>query len=148
MNAPSNQVSKSARVSARFWIVAPVNSPDEVQALASAGADEIYCGVLPSSWSERYGDWDCLSRRQGNVANLSSIEQLQQVARLAKSAGLRASLALNVRYTAAQVSEVLNLALAWEQAGGTSIILSSLAVLIGLQQRKSHLVRHISILER
>jgi len=134
------------RVCDRFRIVAPANHSDEVEALSEVGADEIYCGVLPSSWSEKYGDWDCLSRRQGNVANLSSIEQLQEVAKLAKRLGIKASLTLNVRYTAQQISDVLDLAIAWEQAGGAAVIVSSLAVLIGLQQRGSNLFRHISIL--
>ena len=130
----------------RFRIVAPSDHPDEVLALAEAGADEIYVGVLPSTWSERYGDWDCISRRQGNIANLASIEQLQHVAGSARSAGLKASLALNVRYTADQIPEVVDLALAWEGAGGTSVILSSLGLLIRLQKVGSQLARHISIL--
>ena len=146
MSPTSANASMPKRICDRFRIVAPANHPDEVEALAESGASEIYCGVLPARWSERYGDWDCLSRRQGNVANLSSIEQLQEVARLAKGMGMRASLALNVRYTAEQIPEVLDLALAWEQAGGASVIVSSLAVLIGLQERGSKLFRHISIL--
>lgn len=146
MSQTSANASTLKRVCDRFRIVAPANHPDEVEALAESGADEIYCGVLPAKWSERYGDWDCLSRRQGSIANLTSIEQLQQVARLATGVGMQASLALNVRYTAEQISDVLDLALAWEQAGGASVIVSSLAVLIGLQERRSNLFRHISIL--
>jgi collagenase-like PrtC family protease len=138
--------STAKRIGDPFRIVAPANHPDEVAALAESGASEIYCGVLPAKWSARYGDWDCLSRRQGNVANLSSIEQLQEVARLAKSLGMGASLALNVRYTTEQIPDVLDLALAWEQAGGAAVLISSLAVLIGLQERGSRLFRHISIL--
>jgi len=141
----SNQ-STPQRVGGRFRIVAPANHPEELSALAESGADEIYCGVLPKDWSERYGDWDSLTRRQGNVANLKSTEQLREVARAASALGLRASLTLNVRYTAEQIPEVLALALAWEQAGGAAVIVSSLAVLIGLKDRGSNLSRHISIL--
>jgi len=129
-----------------FRIVAPADHPEEVPALAEAGADEVYVGVLPPSWSERYGDWDCISRRQGNIANLASIEQMQHVAEQAGAAGLKASLALNVRYTAGQVPEVADLAVAWEEAGGTAVILSSLGLLVRLQQLGSRLARHISIL--
>lgn len=129
-----------------FYIVAPVNHPDEVPALAEAGADEIYCGVLPPSWSERYGDWDCLSRRQGKVANLTGVGPLRRLAERAEREGLEASLALNVRYTREQLPDVLELARAWELAGGGSVVVSSLAVLIGLQQRGSALRRHVSLL--
>jgi collagenase-like PrtC family protease len=130
----------------RFYIVTPTDHPDEIPALAEAGADEVYCGVLPLSLSMKNGDWDCLSRRGGRIANLSSFNQLQQVATLAQSFGLKASLALNLRYTAEQIPEVLELAAAWEEAGGTAVILSSLELLLMLQQRGSKLHRHISIL--
>ncbi len=146
MSATSDQPTEPVNSCDRFRIVAPSDRPDEVPALAEVGADEIYVGVLPPTWSERYGDWDCISRRQGKIANLASIEQLQQVAGSARAAGINASLALNVRYTADQIPEVVDLALAWEEAGGTSVILSSLGLLIRLQQVGSRLARHISIL--
>ncbi len=146
MNQQPTDNCTSACNSDRFRIVAPVNHPDEVQVLAEAGADEIYCGVLPASWASRYGEWDCLSRRQGTIANLTSVAQLRQVAELAARFGLQASLTLNVRYTTGQISDVLDLALAWEEAGGGAVIVSSPAVLLGLQTRGSGLSRHISIL--
>lgn len=129
-----------------FRIVAPVNRPDEVEALANARANEIYCGMLPPNWSEKYGDWDSLSRRQGNIANLSTINQLGEVASRASRMGMRASLALNVRYTAEQIPDVLDMASAWERAGGDAVIVSSLGVLLALMKRGSTLSRHISIL--
>ena len=127
-------------------IVAPADSPGEVEALARAGAAELYCGVLPPEWAARYGDWDCLSRRQGSRANLSGIEELGQLAEAAAAAGVQAALALNVRYSAAQIPDVLELALAWERLGGRSVILSSLALLIELRERGSRLLPHVSLL--
>ncbi len=127
-------------------IVAPLNHPDELEDLIQAGADEIYCGVLPPSWSDRYGAWDCLSRRQGTVANLPSVEKLLTVASAAARLGVGASLTLNVRYTSEQLPSVLDLAQAWEQSGGAAVIVSSPALLLGLRRRSSRLRRHISLL--
>jgi len=55
-------------------------------------------------------------------------------------------LALNVRYTAEQIPDILHLAHEWEQAGGTSIIASNLGILIALQKEGTRLRRHASIL--
>ena len=142
----SENASPPRSASEWFRIVAPVNSPDEVPLLAAAGASEIYCGVLPARWSEKYGDWDSISRRQGSIANLSTLDQLRRVAQESSRLGIQSSLTLNVRYTAEQIPDVLDLAHEWEQAGGTSIIASNLGVLIALQNEGSRLLRHASIL--
>ncbi len=137
---------RSISASEWFRIVAPVNSPEEVQVLADAGASEIYCGVLPPRWSEKYGDWDSLSRRQGNIANLSTIDELIKVAQESHRLGIKSSLALNVRYTAEQIPDVLDIAREWDEAGGTSIIASNLGILIALKKEGARLCRHASIL--
>ncbi len=130
----------------RFRIVAPATAASDLRALAEAGADEIYCGVLPADWVGRYGDWDSLTRRQGTVANLSSLEDLRAMAREAQRTGIPAALALNVRYSAEQVPSILDLATHWEMAGGTAVLVSEPAVLLGLNERRSRLRRHLSIL--
>jgi collagenase-like PrtC family protease len=139
---------KSSAVPAAEWfrIVAPVNRPDEVELLAQAGASEIYCGVLPPSWAEKYGDWDSLSRRQGNIANLTDMDQLSEIAKLSARLGIKSSLALNVNYSAGQILDVIDLARAWEQFGGTSVIASNLGILLALQKSGTKLACHVSIL--
>jgi U32 family peptidase len=129
-----------------FQIVAPVNRVDEIIPLVDAGANEIYCGVLPQSWSAEYGEWDSLTRRQGEVANLTNLDQLAEIARRANELGILASLTLNVRYTEDQLPEVLAIASTWEDAGGASVIVSDPGVLLALQHKSSRLFRHISIL--
>jgi len=146
MSAASNAGIPNMPKKKRLRIVAPVNCPEDVGILADAGVDEIYCGVLPLDWSSKYGAWDSLSRRQGNIANLSSLDELRVVARSARNLGIPSSLALNVRYTSAQIPQVLDLAQSWEQAGGASVIVSGPEILLGLQRRGSRLFRHISLL--
>ncbi|HNY30144.1 MAG TPA: U32 family peptidase [Fibrobacteria bacterium] len=130
----------------RIRIVAPLHRPEEVPDLARAGADEIYCGYLPPDWISRYGDWDGLSRRQGTVANLSFPDQLRRTARACAELGMGSALALNVRFTEAQIPSVLDIALLWESAGGTSVVVSCPNLLLALDRSGSRLQRHLSLL--
>ena len=128
---------------AALKVVAPVSRPEEVALLIEAGADEIYCGVLPSQWRSKYGDWDSLNRRQGIVANLPTVEGLQAIASIAGSV---AALALNQRYTEEQIPQVLEIAELWAGAGGRSVLVSDPGILLLLKKRHSGLLRHLSLL--
>lgn len=127
-------------------IVAPLSSLDELEPLAGAGAEEIYCGVLPPSWIAEYGQSDTLTRRQGTVANIAWIAELLEVARTAKRIGIRSALALNVRYSRDQRADVAGLAEEWARAGGDAVIVSDLALLLALNERGVPGARHLSIL--
>ena len=48
-------------------IVAPIRQLDEIAALARAGADELYCGVTPREWAERFGGASANRRPGGNL---------------------------------------------------------------------------------
>lgn len=106
----------------------PVNDAYEVSALAEAGADELYCGYQDAWWIERYGDHDSASRRQG-AANLATLGDLEQCARQATAHSLPLWLALNTRYTEAQLDHLVNLCRCFEDMGGTGVIVSDLGLL-------------------
>ncbi|HEX7681867.1 MAG TPA: U32 family peptidase [Thermoanaerobaculia bacterium] len=127
-------------------IVAPLSSFSELEPLARAGADEIYCGALPPQWTADYGSSDTLTRRQGTVANVASTDELMEIARSAPLAGVRSALTLNVRYTREQRANVIALAEQWGRAGGDAVIVSDLALLLALNERGVRGVRHLSIL--
>lgn len=112
----------------------PVNAPEEVGELASAGAGDLYCGYLDSWWVERYGDHDSASRRQGR-ANLSTPDELEATVRAARSHGLPIHLALNARYTEPQLDHLVELCRRFESWGGTGVILSDLGLLWRLRER-------------
>jgi len=125
-------------------IVAPLNAPDEVEALAKAGADELYCGLIESWWRERYGDHDSISRRQG-AANLAKRSELS--AALSAAAGVRVPmyLAVNSRYTEPQLDYLTELCLDFEQMGGTGIFVSDIG-LLGRLKGVTKLRRCLSLL--
>lgn len=63
-------------------VLAPVRAPAEVEPLASAGADEFYCGVAPPWWAERCGTaWS--SRRDPRAAGVAGVDELDRIVTLA-----------------------------------------------------------------
>ena len=122
----------------------PVNAPDEVAALAAAGADELYCGYLDAWWAERYGDHDSASRRQGR-ANLSTPEELESTVREARRYGLPIHLALNARYTEPQLDHLVELYERFGDWGGTGVILSDLGLLWRLSNNRRVRDRDLTI---
>lgn len=124
--------------------VVPVNAPDEVGALAEAGANELYCGYLDAWWVERYGDHDSASRRQG-AANLASLHDLARTASACSQRGISLYLALNARYTEPQLDHLVELCRAFERMGGTGIIASDLGLFWRLKDA-TRLERTVSLL--
>ena len=122
----------------------PVNAACEVSALVAAGADELYCGFQDAWWTNRYGDHDSASRRQG-AANLATMEELRRTAQAAQSCGVPLYLALNARYTEPQLEHLVELCDAFAQMGGVGVIASDVGLLWRLRDR-SDLARTLSLL--
>ena len=109
-------------------LVAPLCAPDEVEPLVSAGADELYCGIVEDWWRSRYGEHDSANRRQG-VASLSKRTELAQVLTRAEKLQVPVYLTVNVRYTEPQLDYLTELCLDFEKMGGTGIIISDIGLL-------------------
>jgi putative protease len=63
-------------------VLAPLRDSSEVEALASAGADEFYCGLTPPRWTETQGDsW--AHRRDPRSAGVSGFDDLRRIVALA-----------------------------------------------------------------
>jgi collagenase-like PrtC family protease len=63
--------------------------------LLNLGADEVYFGVIGSAWKEKRGYDTILNRRDGDVANVESIEVAREIMEIVHAAGKRAFLTLN-----------------------------------------------------
>lgn len=114
--------------------VAPLNEAGEVDVLADAGADELYCGLLEPWWVQRYGDHDSASRRQG-AANFSSRAELADACARARRRSTPVYLALNARYTEPQLDYLTELCCGFEDMGGTGVIVSDIGLLGRLEGR-------------
>jgi collagenase-like PrtC family protease len=123
-------------------IVAPICSPDEVAALADAGADEFYCGLLPPLWRTRT-DPAPLSRRAGG--NLTSLTALAATARRAHDLGRTLAVAFNAQsYPPERWNALLDLIDSSVEAGADALIVADLGLLTVLAERSMPVRLHLS----
>lgn len=81
-------------------IIAPVNSVDEVEPLVSAGAGELYCGLIDDKWAKKYSPVCAPNRREWRECNLESFSELSAVVEEGHCLGAPVSLAVNAPYFA------------------------------------------------
>ena len=123
-------------------IVAPISRADEVGVLAEAGADELYCGLVPKSWTERFNNSGANRRIFGN---LKSEEELARAAEAARAAGVRLSLVMNAQnYTGEQLDYLVAFAARFEALGGHALIVGDLFLLEVLVEAGLGLRLHLS----
>lgn len=75
----------------------PVSSPDDIDVMASSGADEVYLGYFPHFWLERYGMTVPLNRRESflSPASVFSYTDMRLIARACAQRGLPAAVTFN-----------------------------------------------------
>ena len=58
-------------------VLAPICSHDELEMLAASGAEELYCGIVPREWMERYTGAVWLNRRSPKGGSLETYAELK-----------------------------------------------------------------------
>ncbi len=91
-------------------ILAPISNPLETEDLIKAGADELYCGLLPAEWNNIYTIIAPPNRREYYRANLSDWSELKEIVDCASGYGVDVVLALNVFYSLEQYPLLLEYA--------------------------------------
>lgn len=129
-------------------LLAPVNHPDEVEMLVESGADELYCGVLPREWIERYGLGVQMNRRNSGTGNMRTLAELRELTDLAHRLGAPVQLTLNAPgYTADQIPLLCGLtAEAVDEIGVDALIVADVGLLTTLMDWRSDLRVHVSSL--
>lgn len=108
-------------------IVAPVSRLEEVEVLAAAGADELYCGVLPREWVDRFGIANANRRPTGN---LPGYDVLEAAVEAAHRNGASLSLVMNAQqYAGSQLDAAIELAERFIGMGGDALIMSDLGLI-------------------
>ena len=81
-------------------IVSGLGSLDEYIPFAEAGADEIFCGYVPFTWSKKYGTMQPLNRREVMNYNvqIGAFEELKILKKMVDCYGVPVKLALNSLY--------------------------------------------------
>jgi hypothetical protein len=113
-----------------------------------SGADELYCGILPGEWIDRYTAAAQINRRDGGPGNLASLAELRALVDLAHRHGAKVHLALNaLTYTEEQVPFVCHLvAEAVDEIGIEAVMVADVGLLTALMEWRGGLRVHISSL--
>lgn len=123
-------------------ILSPVSKVDEVERLIQGGAQELYCGLLPSDWP--YTAFS-LNRRQEPEANFQSFDELKKCADIAHTHGVPLFLTLNEHYyTDKQYPYILDYVKRALDAGVDAFFVSDIALLLTFREKKINASVHIS----
>jgi putative protease len=127
-------------------ILAPIRAFDELEMLHASGAEELYCGVVPREWTERYSGAVWLNRRTPNGGNLDTTGELRRLTDAARGLGLPVFVTLNAPYyTSDQLPLVLDLARRLsEEAGAGALIVTDLNLLMRLSEERLAAALHVS----
>ncbi|MFN0121658.1 MAG: peptidase U32 family protein [Blastocatellia bacterium] len=127
-------------------ILAPIASPDELEMLAASGAEELYCGMVPREWMEKYTGAVWLNRRSPKGGSLESYADLRNLVDQAHQHGLPVFITLNSPYyTAAQTPLVLELAHKLsDEIGVDALIVSDINLLMSLGEARLRCELHVS----
>lgn len=127
-------------------ILAPISSCEEVEMLAESGAEEFYCGVVPTEWTERYSGAVWLNRRSPKGGSLDSTSNLKRLVDLAHRRGIPVFVTLNAPYyTADQLKWVLELARRLHgEAGVDAFIVTDINLLMRLSRMQLGADLHVS----
>src|SRR5262245_49175024 len=130
----------------RIKILAPSRSCDELEMLVESGAEELYCGIVPREWMERYTGAMWLNRRSPNGSSLETWSDLKRLATDAHRAGLPLFVTMNgPYYTADQIPLVLDLARRLsEEIGVDALIVTDINLLLRLSEEKLAAQLHVS----
>lgn len=128
-------------------VISPIDNRAEATALLEAGADELYGGLVPQSWRERFDLLASLNQRTFAEAQIDSWEDLGAILALTHAAGKRFLLTLNAPfYTDVQVPLLLDYVERAAAAGIDGLILADLGLLRLLRRRHPNLQYHASTL--
>jgi putative protease len=127
-------------------ILAPIRSCDELEMLVESGAEELYCGIVPREWMERYTGAMWLNRRSPNGSSLETYADLKRLVDGAHRAGLPVFVTLNgPYYSAGQIPLVLDLARRLSgEVGVDALIVTDLNLLLRLSEEKLAAQLHVS----
>ncbi|NVM52463.1 MAG: U32 family peptidase [Candidatus Helarchaeota archaeon] len=125
-------------------ILAPVSRLNEIEAIIEAGADELYCGMLPENWKAQYPSIS-ISRRQEQAAHFKTFEELKAAIHITHDHGLKIYFTFNEHYFTVNQFKLLK---SYLEILNTleidAIFVSDLALLLYIRDSFPQLEFHIS----
>lgn len=128
-------------------ITSGLGSIDDYPRYVRAGADELFCGYVPFSWSEKYGTVLPLNRREVLNYNvqIGSFSELEILANMVQKYQKPVHLAFNsLYYRPEQYEEIAQIIQQCRSIGFDSYILADPALLVYLQKEKIDCEVHLS----
>ena len=127
-------------------ILAPIAAHEELEMLAAAGAEELYCGIVPREWMEKYTGAVWLNRRSPKGGSLETYADLKRLVDDAHACKLPVFITLNSPfYTAEQMPLVMELAHKLsEEIGVDALIVTDINLLSRLGEAKLTCDLHVS----
>jgi len=127
-------------------ILAPIRAFDELEMLAASGAEELYSGIVPREWMDRYTGAIWLNRRSPNGGSLETWSEMKQLVDAAHGAKLPVFITLNAPYyTAEQLPLVLELARRLSgDIGVDALIVSDIHLMARLSEENLAAKLHVS----
>ena len=128
-------------------ITSGLGSIDDYPRYVRAGADELFCGYVPFSWSEKYGTVLPLNRREVLNYNvqIGSFSELEILANMVQKYQKPVHLAFNsLYYRPEQYEEIAQIIQQCRSIGFDSYILADPALLVYLRKEKINCEVHLS----
>lgn len=128
-------------------ITSGLGSIDDYPRYVRAGADELFCGYVPFSWSEKYGTVLPLNRREVLNYNvqIGSFSELEILANMVQKYQKPVHLAFNsLYYRQEQYEEITQIIQQCRSIGFESYILADPALLVYLRKEKIDCEVHLS----
>ncbi len=128
-------------------ITSGLGSIDDYPRYVRAGADELFCGYVPFSWSEKYGTVLPLNRREVLNYNvqIGSFSELEILANMVQKYQKPVHLAFNsLYYRPEQYEEITQIIQQCRSIGFESYILADPALLVYLRKEKIDCEVHLS----
>ena len=128
-------------------ITSGLGSIDDSPRYVRAGADELFCGYVPFSWSEKYGTVLPLNRREVLNYNvqIGSFSELEILANMVQKYQKPVHLAFNsLYYRQEQYEEITQIIQQCRSIGFDSYILADPALLVYLRKEKIDCEVHLS----
>ena len=116
-----------------------VTSLDEALALIDSGADELYLGYVPTSWSDSFGTLIWPNRRPWKKANISKKSDLAMITAHAMRNRVKVFVTLNEAYSCAELESFYrNIIQDCEDSGVHGYIVGDLSILFCITEIASN----------
>ncbi len=125
-------------------ILSPLDSADEVEKLADAGADEFYCGLLEEQWYEKYPVIS-INRRPAGKGHFKKFLNLKKAVTAAHALRIPVYFTLNEHYYInAQYALITKYIEGALDAGVDAFIVSDYGLIAFIKEQKYDIPLHIS----